>query len=227
MGRLGCGTSGGQGHAWPFSVRYRKELTGLSSRMRMRQSRPTHDLVAITILGSLGTRGACFGGATSPPVCGHISLSHFDPLLTPRVCAQEGNPLVANQADLLSPPVAHSGGVDSLLYTHDGNNLLSSGADCRMRLWDPDTCELVIANYGTFPHRRCPPPPLQPPARCPIVLTGLPFFCVAAGAARTAECNRLCRGTPMSCTTLVQTTSWGAASRRGRGSHTSGRTSIT
>jgi DNA excision repair protein ERCC-8 len=56
--------------------------------------------------------------------------------------------------DELSPPIAHANGVETVLLSRDGRYLFSSGADSRMRVWDPDSCEDLMVNYGNFPHKR-------------------------------------------------------------------------
>lgn len=48
-------------------------------------------------------------------------------------------------------PLAHTGGVSAVIYSPDGRNLLTSGVDGHMRLWNPVSYELEVANFGKFP----------------------------------------------------------------------------
>ena len=45
---------------------------------------------------------------------------------------------------------AHEGGVRGLLYVHHGRDLVSSGCDGRVCLWNTHTCSSLVVNFGSF-----------------------------------------------------------------------------
>jgi DNA excision repair protein ERCC-8 len=81
-------------------------------------------------------------------------LAMLSPEHGPRINSRKRRDRDRDDQDAISPPVAHSGGVEAVLYSRDGHYLFSSGADSRLRVWNPDTCEMLIVNYGNFPHKR-------------------------------------------------------------------------